>query len=1311
MNAETYKTLLKDLQKLEKRIAEAHIAAVRADPVMQAASAKRHAAAEVGGRADDYTAMAARKSAVQFLLRTVYVRVLEDLGALEFERIRGLRGEEAFRQLAPALGKRAYFAFIFSDLATDFPTLFEAGDEELALPSEDLCREAWTLWHKEDGRGNLLYDWRPVEAGGTAADTNGGGFESRFLGDLYQDLDGEVRKRFALLQTPHFVESYILDKTLTPALVEFDPEALRAKDETFRVLDPTCGSGHFLIGAWRRLAAWLEARGLGRWEAGERARASVWGSDINAHAVDIARFRLLLEVMAWTGERDLGRLRTLTFNLAVLDSLIPWERGAHAGKQGTLFAGNDLLSSYATPEERERNARFLDRAFHVVVGNPPYITPKDVKKRDDYRVFWPRSAAGKYALSAPFVERLFVLGTRGGFMGQITANSFMKREFGKKLVETVFPRWDLTGVVDTSGAYIPGHGTPTVILFGRARAPASDLVWAALGKRGEPKRPKEGEEERGMVWSAITALGDGPEDANPYVTKKILTRRTYEAHPWSLGGGFAAEIKKEMEDAASETVAQVAASTGVMALTLEDDVFTHSPGSLARMGVPADQVCGFGVGDDIRDYAQRLTECIFPYDRSSFVALRLGRADASFRFLWPYRWRLQGRIFFGKTQIQRGLQWSELSFLALEKLSTRLSITFAFVSTHSQFVLDRGGKVFNRTAPVIKLPAVANDNDHLDLLGVLNSSALGFWMKQVFHCKGAQGVGEGIKAEPWEQFYEYDSTKLQSAPLTTRDGPARIALARALDATATARAACLPAAVLASTDWTPADLPTKLTAARGRYRALTERMVALQEELDWLTYGSYALIDPLPAVGPDAIEPLAPGHRPFEILAARADDEADADEKSKWWSRHGHDRVTDIPARYQGGHRERLETRMAAIEADPRLQLLESFAYKRRWQTPDLDKEATSGAERWLLDRLEDLFAPRSEQSKHTASAALATPKPYRLEAVVSAWQRDPRVAAVAAVFTGEGARTDLAVVAEKLLKGAALPDNPRRVYTAEGLRKLDEWKRVWALQDQEDAAVTQLVDPRTGEPLHDESGVVTNNIPLPPKFDKADFQSSYFATRGKLNVPRERFILYADLSPARYGWNGGRDKDRALAQVEAFTLAERHPDAPLPAPTSDDPRRCGATLGLWESLPDVKRWANAAEHAELHALAQEVCNQPSCPCPVVERWAAWRRGEVVIGAEQERLTTAPTLAERGGAMALFDKAMPPQSSLFGPRADTQHDELPFDALERSWRGAPDRLERVLDDLVATGDLVVAGRGARRKFRRGVGGLVAPGPG
>ena len=203
------------------------------------------------------------------------------------------------------------------------------------------------------------------------------------------------------------MEEYILDQTLTPALREFDPASLRARgDETrFRLLDPTCGSGHFLIGAFRRLADYWKERGCELWEASVRALESVWGCDINPYAVDVARFRLLLEVMARTKVRDLEKLAKLELNLWAMDSLIPWEGPCGQGAQRELFEAQGRLEKYASAEERDENKQFLKRAFHVVVGNPPYVTPKDPQKRDDYRIFWPQSASGKYGLAAPFCER------------------------------------------------------------------------------------------------------------------------------------------------------------------------------------------------------------------------------------------------------------------------------------------------------------------------------------------------------------------------------------------------------------------------------------------------------------------------------------------------------------------------------------------------------------------------------------------------------------------------------------------------------------------------------------------------------------------------------------------------------------------------------------------------------------------------------------------------------------------------------------------------------------------------------------------
>jgi hypothetical protein len=208
-----------------------------------------------------------------------------------------------------------------------------------------------------------------------------------------------------------------------------------------------------------------------------------------------------------------------------------------------------------------------------------------------------------------------------------------------------------------------------------------------------------------------------------------------------------------------------------------------------------------------------------------------------------------------------GLEWFEYMQHTASAYRTPLSITFAEVATHNHFVFDRGGKVFKQTAPVIKLPAAATEDDHLDLIGLLNSSALEFWVKAVMQDKAGSGIGRGIQAEDWMSRYQRDATKLQSAPVTTNDRPARVALTAALISTAQSRAACLPAAQLAASAWTP-SLPALLTQARLDYVRLTHVMVALQEELDWLTYGSYKLIDPVETVPPDAIEPLAPATAP-----------------------------------------------------------------------------------------------------------------------------------------------------------------------------------------------------------------------------------------------------------------------------------------------------------------------------------------------------------------------------------------------------------------------------------------------------------------
>src|SRR5262249_17173795 len=157
-------------------------------------------------------------------------------------------------------------------------------------------------------------------------------------------------------------------------------------------------------------------------------------------------------------------------------------------------------------------------------------TVKDKQENQNYRSY--SATAGKYALSVPFAQRIFQLAVRAGssnrdaagFTGQITANSFMKREFGRKLIqEFLDPTFDLSYIIDTSGAYIPGHGTPTVILIGRNRyAYKNKEIRTVLGIRGEPSLPRNA--SKGLVWSAIASQVDQPGSESEWVTVNDIAR-------------------------------------------------------------------------------------------------------------------------------------------------------------------------------------------------------------------------------------------------------------------------------------------------------------------------------------------------------------------------------------------------------------------------------------------------------------------------------------------------------------------------------------------------------------------------------------------------------------------------------------------------------------------------------------------------------------------------------------------------------------------------------------------------------------------
>ncbi|MDN5749772.1 MAG: BREX-2 system adenine-specific DNA-methyltransferase PglX, partial [Pseudonocardia sp.] len=914
------------------------------------------------------------------------------------------------------------------------------------------------------------------------------------------------------------------------------------------------GSGHFLLGLFRRiLAAWRASEpGTDDWELIRRSLESVHGCDKNPFATSIARFRLLVAALEAGGETRLDRAREFPINVAVGDSLLHG-RGA-PGRQGELFETGEP-HSYTTEDVDEfAAADLLGRAsYHVVVGNPPYITVKDRLENQAYRDRY-GACSGKYALSVPFAERLFQLAVRtagsdraAGFVGQITANSFMKREFGKKLIEQFFPTVHLTHVIDTSGAYIPGHGTPTVILVGRNHLGRPDQpIRAVLGVRGEPGQPAD--PALGVVWTAITAQVTRPGSDSEWVTVEDGARYSFASFPWTVSGGGAGEVFESLTT--GDNLARRALRTGVFGMTNADEVMLAPKAAwLRRVGAEA-PVKQLLLGDELRDWrADGDTFSFFPYD-AGLKLIAIDHSNRLLAWLWPCRSVLGGRLTFSKlTYLQEGRPWYEWHQVTADVGGHPFFITFAFVATHNHFVLDRGGKVFKQSSPVIKLPSGASEDEHLALLGVLNSSMACFWLRQVSHNKGRPGAEQAGADEPWEHRYEFTGTKLQEFPLPA-DLP--LDLGRELDRLAQVLATHEPSAICEHAT------PTReaLDLARSRHAAIRQEMIAKQEELDWTVYRAYDLITETEAktlVADSWVEPLALGERAFEIVLARK--VAAGEAETAWFDRHGSNPITELPAHWSPDYRAVVQARIEIIENRRDLALIERPECKRRWATPSWEKKEAAALEAWLLDRCERpglWSALRDGESQ---------PRPLTVSQLADRLERpsggDPDVVAVAQLYAADHLRKrdlTLAQVLESVLADQHVPYLAALRYKDSGLVTRAEWEKTWELQREED---------RTGENLQ---------IAVPPKYKPADFRKvSYWSRRGKLDVPKERFVSYPGASPDAdptllLGWAGWDHRDQAQALVNLVNDRESQSGW-------DTDRVTPLLAGLAEVLPWVHQW------------------------------------------------------------------------------------------------------------------------------------------
>jgi hypothetical protein len=360
--------------------------------------------------------------------RSIFIRYLEDRGVLVDKYFRRIaktdtsgkwdslldEAEEASGENGIAhpifypsvLTNKGFTYALFTKLAAEFNgDMFPVNPEEQMAVTEKHLKllHRFLLGGKDENLFFFAYrfDIIPIE----------------LISSIYEKfytLESKKQRDEGSYYTPAALVEFVLSQSLSEEILAKDP----------RVLDPACGSGIFLVEAFRRIVRYKVARTRKpptREELLAILRDQIAGADINPEAIRVAAFSLYLAMLHYLHPPDIlqHRLPCLTYST---------RHGKKPSKDYDILVAENVFRIEETVSEPAVRARFATGCADVVIGNPPWGKAKKSATEDSGGEEWCAKrglSVGYRERSETFIHRTLDLLRDGGRAGMLVSTGIL----------------------------------------------------------------------------------------------------------------------------------------------------------------------------------------------------------------------------------------------------------------------------------------------------------------------------------------------------------------------------------------------------------------------------------------------------------------------------------------------------------------------------------------------------------------------------------------------------------------------------------------------------------------------------------------------------------------------------------------------------------------------------------------------------------------------------------------------------------------------------------------------------------------------